>query len=176
MVVKKKVIAFLGWSYNGFIVRRVSGVPRYLPTKDELFKAIQFLPEDQFAAQMMEYYRRYGARKEVRGPIQYESNFLTVCIICFNHWTCKQIMTRNDCEQQGLAYYDGWLKKDGKDEVARTISGQPLLESLNSEPESAWRGSDSSVDVELFDSIWDNFDSKDGFVKRSDERACEPGM
>jgi hypothetical protein len=43
-----------------------------------------------------------------------------------------------------------------------------LLENLNSEPESAQRGSDSSVDVELFGSIWDNFDSKDGFVERSD--------
>ena len=30
------------------------------------------------------------------------------------------------------------------------------------------------MDVELFVSIWDNFDSKDGVVERSDERACEP--
>ena len=51
-----------------------------------------------------------------------------------------------------------------------------MLENLNSEPESAWRGSDSSGDVELFGSIWDNIDSKDGFVERIDERACEPGM
>ena len=85
-------------------------------------------------------------------------------------------MTRKDCEQHGLQYYDVRPKKDGKDEDARMISGQPLLENLNSEPESAWRGNDSSVDVKLFGSTWDNFDSKDGFVERSDERACEPGM
>jgi hypothetical protein len=64
----------------------------------------------------------------------------------------------------------------GKDEVARTMTGQPLLENLNSEPESARRGRDTSVDVELFGSIWDNIDSKDGVVERSDERACEPGV
>ena len=56
------------------------------------------------------------------------------------------------------------------------MTGQPLLENLNSKPESARRGSDTSVDVELFVSIWDNFDSKDGVVERSDERACEPGV
>jgi hypothetical protein len=47
-------------------VRRAGGVPRYLPTKDELSKAIQFLPEDQFIPQMMEYYRRFHDSKEVR--------------------------------------------------------------------------------------------------------------
>ena len=46
VVVEKKVIAVLGFPYNGYIVRRTAGVPRYLPTKDELVKAIQFLPED----------------------------------------------------------------------------------------------------------------------------------
>jgi hypothetical protein len=51
-----------------------------------------------------------------------------------------------------------------------------LLENLNSEPESAMRACDSSVDVELFGPSWDNIDSKDGFAERSDERACEPGM
>ncbi len=85
-------------------------------------------------------------------------------------------MTRKDCEQHGLEYYDGQPKEDGKVEFARTISGQPFLENLNSEPESARRGSDTSVDVELFGSIWDNIDSKDGVVERSDERACEPGV
>jgi len=41
------------------------------PTKkDEIAKAIQFLPEDKFSAQMMEYYRRYNAGNKVRGPIQ----------------------------------------------------------------------------------------------------------
>ena len=44
--VEKKIIAVLGFPYNGYIVRRAAGVPRYLPTKDELVKAIQFLPED----------------------------------------------------------------------------------------------------------------------------------
>ena len=68
VVVEKKVISVLGFPYHGYIVRRAAGVPRYLPTKDELSKAIQFLPEDQFAAQMMDYYRRYHARNEVRGP------------------------------------------------------------------------------------------------------------
>ena len=76
-------------------------------------------------------------------------------------------MTRKDCEQHGLQYYDGQPKKGGKDEEARMM--------LNSEPESARRGSDSSVDVELIGPIWDNIDSKDGVAERSDERACEPG-
>ena len=84
-------------------------------------------------------------------------------------------MTRKDCEQQGLQYYDIRPKKGGTEEVARTMTGQPLLENLNSEPESAIRAYDSSVDVELFGPIWDNIDSKDGVVERSDERACEPG-
>ena len=85
-------------------------------------------------------------------------------------------MTRKDCEEQGLQYYDIRPKKGGTEEVARTMTGQPLLENLNSEPESAMRGSDSSVDVELFGRIWDNIDSKDGVAERSDERACEPGV
>ncbi len=75
MVVEKKLIAVLGFPYIGYIVRRAAGVPRYLPTKDELVNAIQFLPEDQFAAQMMESYRRYHAGNEVRGQIQYDSHF-----------------------------------------------------------------------------------------------------
>jgi hypothetical protein len=57
-------------------------------------------------------------------------------------------MTRKDCEQHGLEYFDGLSKKNGKVEVARTISGQHLLENLNSESQSAPRGSDTSVDVE----------------------------
>jgi hypothetical protein len=36
VVVEKKVIAVLRFPYNGHIVRRAAGVPRYLPTKDEL--------------------------------------------------------------------------------------------------------------------------------------------
>ena len=84
-------------------------------------------------------------------------------------------MTRKDCERHGLQYYDGQPKKACKVEVARVISGQPLLENMKSEPESARRGSDSSGDVDLFGSIWDNIDSKDGAVERSDERACGPG-
>jgi hypothetical protein len=85
-------------------------------------------------------------------------------------------MTRKDCEEQGLQYYDIRPKKGGTEEVARTITGQPLLENLNSEPESAMRACDSSVEVELFGPSWDNIDSKDGFAERSDERACEPGV
>lgn len=49
-------------------------------------------------------------------------------------------MTRKDCEQHGLQYFDLRPKKGGKEEVARTLTGQPLLENLNSEPESAMRG------------------------------------
>ena len=85
-------------------------------------------------------------------------------------------MTRKDCEQHSLQYYDIWPKTGGKEEVARTMTGQPLLGNLISEPESTMRGSDSSVDVELFGPIWDNIDSKEGVAVRSDERACEPGM
>jgi hypothetical protein len=85
-------------------------------------------------------------------------------------------MTRKDCEEQGLQYYDIRPKKGCTEEVARTMTGQPLLENLNSEPESAMRACDSSVEVELFGPSWDNIDSKDGFAERSDERACEPGV
>ena len=85
-------------------------------------------------------------------------------------------MTRKDCEQHGLEYYDVQPKKDSKDEVGRMIHGQPLHENLNSEPESARKGSDSPGDVELFGTIWDNIDSKDSAVERSDERACKAGM
>jgi hypothetical protein len=85
-------------------------------------------------------------------------------------------MTRKDCEQHGLEYYDGRPKKDGKDERARMISGKPLLENMNREPESARRGIDTSVDDELFGTVLDNIDSKDGVDERSDERACEPGV
>jgi hypothetical protein len=77
-------------------------------------------------------------------------------------------MTRKDCEQHGLQYYDVQPKKGGKDEEARTMS--------NPEPQSARRGSDSSVHVELFGPICDNIDSMDGVVERSHERACEPGV
>ena len=85
-------------------------------------------------------------------------------------------MTRKYCEQQDWQYYDGRPKNDGKDEVVRMITGETLLENLNSEPESARRRSDSSVDIKLYSSIWDNIDSKDRALKRSDERACEPGV
>ncbi len=85
-------------------------------------------------------------------------------------------MTRKDCEQHGFQYYDGQPKKGGTEEGARRMTGQNLLENLNSEPESAMRACDSSVDVELFGPIWDNIDSKDGVAGRSDERACEPGV
>ena len=71
MVFEKKVIAVLGFPYHGYIVRRAAGILRYLPTKDELAKAIQFSPEDQ----MMEYYRRYHSGNELRGQIQYDSHF-----------------------------------------------------------------------------------------------------
>ena len=56
------------------------------------------------------------------------------------------------------------------------ISEQPLLENMNSEPESTRRGSDTSVDVELCCPIWDNIDSKGDVEERSDERACEPSV
>jgi predicted metal-dependent peptidase len=85
-------------------------------------------------------------------------------------------MTTLDCEQQGFHYYEGQSKNAGKDEVARMITRQPLHGNLKSEPESARRESDTSVDVELCGSIWDNIDSKDGVVERSDERACERGV
>ena len=70
VVVEKKVISVLGFPYHGYIVRRAAGVPRYLPTKDELSKAIQFLPEDQFVGQMMEYYRKFHHSKEVREQVK----------------------------------------------------------------------------------------------------------
>ena len=66
VVVRKKHVAVLGFPYQGYIVRRAGGIPRYLPTKDELSKAIHFLPQDQFVDQMKEYYRRYHVGTEVR--------------------------------------------------------------------------------------------------------------
>ena len=66
VVVEKKVIAVLGFPYHGYIVRSAGGVPRCLPTKDELSKAIQFLPEDQFVDQMRVYYKRYHVGNEVK--------------------------------------------------------------------------------------------------------------
>ena len=66
VVVEKNTIAVLGFPYQGYIMRRAGGIPSYLPTKDELSKAIQLLPEDQFVDQMKEYYRRYHVGTEVR--------------------------------------------------------------------------------------------------------------
>ena len=74
--VEKKVIAVLGFPYNGNIVRRGASVPRYLPTKDKLSKAIQFLLEDQFVGQMTEYYRKFHHSKEVRKTcIKFRASF-----------------------------------------------------------------------------------------------------
>ncbi len=39
VVVEKKVIAVLGYPYNGYIVRRASGVPRYLPRLSRPFNS-----------------------------------------------------------------------------------------------------------------------------------------
>ncbi len=83
MVVEKKVGAVLGFPYNGYIVRRAAGVPKYLPTKDELSKAIQFLSEDQFVGQMMEYYGRFHYSKEVRGHVKYEACFIRYDVLKF---------------------------------------------------------------------------------------------
>ncbi len=66
VVVEKKSVAVLGFPYQGYLVRRAGDILRYLPTKDELSKAIQFLPEDQFVDQMKEYYRRQHFGTEVR--------------------------------------------------------------------------------------------------------------
>ena len=78
-----------------------------------------------------------------------------------------QIITRRDCEQQDLEYYYGKPKKVGKDEGARRIIGQPVLENWNSKSESIESGSNSSVANGLFGPIWDNIDLKDAGV---DER------
>ena len=66
VVVENMVIAVLGFSYHGYIVRRAGGVPKCLPTNEELSKAIQFLPEDQFVDQMRVYYKRYHVGNEVK--------------------------------------------------------------------------------------------------------------
>ena len=66
VVVEKKTVVVMGFPYLGNIVRRAGVIPRYLPTKDELSKAIQFLPQDQFIDQMKEYYRRYHVGTKVR--------------------------------------------------------------------------------------------------------------
>ena len=66
VIVEKKHVAVLGFPYQGYIVRRAGGIPRYQTTKDKLSKSIQFLPQDQFVAQMKEYYRRYHVVTELR--------------------------------------------------------------------------------------------------------------
>ena len=67
VVVEKQTIVVMGFPYLGNIVRRAGVIPRYLPTKDELSKDIQFLPQDRFIAKMQEYYRRYHIETEVVG-------------------------------------------------------------------------------------------------------------
>ncbi len=54
-------------------MRKAGGITRYLPTKDELSKALQFLPQNQFVDQMKKYYRRYHVGTEVRTKI-YDGN------------------------------------------------------------------------------------------------------
>ena len=67
VVVEKKTVVVMGFPYQGNVVRRAGVIPRYLPTKDELSKDIQFLPQDQFIAKMQEYYRRSHIGTEVVG-------------------------------------------------------------------------------------------------------------
>ena len=55
VVVEKKLVAVLGFPYQGYIVRRAGGIPQYLSTKDKLSKAIQLLPKGHFVDQMKEY-------------------------------------------------------------------------------------------------------------------------
>ena len=69
VVVEKKHVEVLGFPYQGYIVRRAGGIPRYLPRKDKRAKAIQFLPQDQFVAQTKKYYRRYHVGTEVRTKV-----------------------------------------------------------------------------------------------------------
>ena len=76
VVVEKKVISVLGFPYHGYIAWRAAGVPRYLPTNDQLSKAIQFLPKDQCVCQMTEYYRKFHHSKEVRKTcIKFKASF-----------------------------------------------------------------------------------------------------
>ncbi len=73
-------------------------------------------------------------------------------------------MTRNDYEQHGLEYYES--KKESKDDDgAKTI---------NVQPESGVKKSDSLVANELFGPIWDDINLKDDGVVESRERACKP--
>ena len=171
VIVEKKVIAVLGFPYNGYIVRRAGGVPRHLPTKDELCSAIQFLPEDQFVAQMMEYYRRFHQSKEVRGHAKYEASFNRYELLLYP-FVLHQVMTKNDCVPHGLQYYDCKYSTACKDDGARKSSGQPYVDNSNKTPKALERDCDSPDSNELFGPIWDNIDSNDGVIE-SRER-CEP--
>ena len=93
------MIAALGFPYQGYTVRRAGGILRYLPTKANLSKAIQFLPDDQFVDQMKEYNRRYHVGTEVRTELRDYYFFLV-----FSSLSCDQNMTRNDYEQHGFEY------------------------------------------------------------------------
>ena len=170
VIVEKKVIAVLGFPYNGYIVRRAGGVPRHLPTKDELCSAIQFLPEDQFVAQMMEYYRRFHQSKEVSGHVKYEASFSRYELLLYP-FVLHQVMTKNDCVPHGMQYFDCKYSTACKDE-ARKSSGQPYVDNSNKTPKALERDCDSPDSNELFGPIWDNIDSNDGVIE-SRER-CEP--
>ena len=148
MVVEKKTVVVMGFPYLGNIVRRAGVIPRYLPTKDELSKDIQFLPQDQFIAKMQEYYRRYHIETEVVGTEVRTHNTTIFCflVFCFLFSLCDQKMTENDYARHCLDYYEGKQESMG-DDGGKKISVQP---------ESGVKECDSSIDNELFGPIWDD--------------------
>jgi hypothetical protein len=82
-------------------------------------------------------------------------------------------MTKNDCVEHNLEYYDSKFNNIGKDAVASKSSEQPLFDYCKEAPQAVVRDCGSTYSNELFGPMWDNIDSNDG-VTESRERLCEP--
>ncbi len=81
-------------------------------------------------------------------------------------------MTKNDCVEHNLEYYDSKFNYIGKDGVASKSSEQPLFDYCKEAPQAGVRDFESTDSNELFGPMWDNIDSNDG-VNESRERLCE---
>ena len=76
-----------------------------------------------------------------------------------------QVMTRDDFSQHGLEYYDVKCKRGREDDEAKKSIVHPDLER---------KDCDSSVDQELFGSVWDNIAEKDAGGESSERTPMTP--
>ena len=82
-------------------------------------------------------------------------------------------MTKNDCVQHGLQYYDWKYSRVCKDEGASKLSEQPFVDNCNKPHQAVARDCDSTDSNELFGPMWDNIHSND-VVAECRERLNEP--